>query len=140
MYEQIIEETRQEMNARKRRKTRSVYLLPGIEREEDNIARFIDIVCRQNGTNREEIKEKGKKTELVEVRFIIAYLLAEYFDVLHREVARIIGRDHATVSHALKKCPDYNATDPRFKRKFDRAENEARKYKKGKHGKKKRSG
>jgi chromosomal replication initiation ATPase DnaA len=63
---------------------------------------------------------RGEK--LVEARFLFMVMMVNFTKDKYRDIAGMLGKDHATVSHAIKTTCNMCDTDRDYKAKFERIE------------------
>ena len=60
------------------------------------------LVCSIHEVSREEIYSKSRKHNYVQVRKIIAFFAAYYFDLVHEDIAQYLQRERSTVSSHIQ--------------------------------------
>lgn len=72
--------------------------------DETEVEKRIRIVCEATGISRKDIFGKSRLSEIVEARHLLCYSLRETMTT--SDVGRIVGLDHSSVVHAVKKIKD----------------------------------
>lgn len=75
---------------------------------------IINKVCEHFDINEEQLKSKRRNRELVDARGIIMYLLHKYKGQTSTSVAKLFGKNHATVLHQSRKIEGYMDVDREF--------------------------
>jgi len=57
---------------------------------------------------------------LVTARFMFMVFMVKYSKETYKLISSVVGKDHATVNHAIKKVQDLCDTDPEYKLIYDR--------------------
>lgn len=65
-----------------------------------------------------DINKIGRKSELVEARFIYFYILRESEKITFQKIADTLNMNHASVLHGYKKAKYWIETDYKFKDKY----------------------
>jgi chromosomal replication initiator protein len=89
----------------------SPYALVGIRKDDlpkilgqMNPDEIIDAVCDFYKVTRPQIKERCRKREIIQARFVASYFLRTYTKLTLKEIAGYFGKgmtDHTTVMHAI---------------------------------------
>lgn len=62
---------------------------------------LIEIICEETGVPAEKVKVKGRETEVVAARNLIAYYGATFTNLSLKSIGRQLGgRDHSTIIHS----------------------------------------
>jgi len=86
-------------------------ITPRSGRERDVFAALADCF----GIDKDEIKERTRRRDIVRPRQMIMYLLREYGGMSFPAIGRLVGnRDHTTVIHSYVKIKNEIAMDPRI--------------------------
>lgn len=68
------------------------------------VEKRIRIVCEATGISRKDVFGKSRLSEIVEARHLLCYFLNK--DLTTTDTGRIMGLDHSSVVHAVKKIKD----------------------------------
>jgi chromosomal replication initiator protein len=72
------------------------------------IAKLEAVIYEYTGINADVIKSKTRKTEIVTIRFIQAWLMKKYTFMSLCSIGKHMGgRDHSTIIHVLKTIEDW---------------------------------
>lgn len=63
----------------------------------------------------ELIRARTRRRDIVEARFICAYLMKQHTKMTLTEIGWSLNRDHTTIIHALKAVGDRMDTEPAFR-------------------------
>jgi len=75
----------------------------------------------------DDMEYRGR--EYVLTRQLISVFLWRYSKMTAREIGKIFGKDHATISHSKKTIDNLCETDSRFREKFNRIDNRIKQFK-----------
>lgn len=79
------------------------------------IAKLEAVIYEYTGIDTEVIKSKTRKTEIVTIRFIQAWLMKKYTFMSLCSIGKHLGgRDHSTIIHVLKKVEDWQEQPKMF--------------------------
>ena len=100
----------------------SPYLFPGLKLDQKNkqqikndskLLRYkvtkeeiLEIIANECGITVSQILDKTRKKEVVNGRFIFCGIMNDYFNYTLKRIGDVVGRDHTTVIHAIKKFKD----------------------------------
>lgn len=86
------------------------------------VEKRIRIVCEATGISRKDIFGKSRLSEIVEARHLLCYFLNK--DLTTTDTGRIMGLDHSSVVHAVKKIKDLlSINDKRIVELVNKVEN-----------------
>lgn len=86
------------------------------------VEKRIRIVCEATGIPQKDVFSKSRKAEIVEARHLLCYLLNK--DLTTMDVGKVMGLDHSTVVHAVKKIKDLlSINDKRIVELVNKVEN-----------------
>lgn len=128
MVKPIGELNKRQMETIKNNYKGSPYIYPGTININDTpkyAAELIkNAICEMYSITIEEIKSPRRNKGITELRHIMAYLIKKNIKnrIILAGVGEHIGRDHASVIHAIKKVRNWMDTDSAFKRKVKRIE------------------
>jgi chromosomal replication initiator protein len=72
------------------------------------IAKLEAVICQYTGIDTEVIKSKTRKSEIVIIRFIQAWLMKRYTFMSLCSIGKHLGgRDHSTIIHVIKTVEDW---------------------------------
>jgi chromosomal replication initiator protein len=81
---------------------------------------IIKIIAGFYSINPEQIYEKTRKKEIVNIRQITMYVLREFFNISYPAIGKEIGgRDHTTVIHSYEKVKEKMKDDPSLIQELD---------------------
>ena len=75
----------------------------------------------------DDMEYRGR--EYVLTRQLISVMLWNHSKMTEREIGKIFGKDHATISHSKKTINNLYDTDSRFREQFDRIDNRIKQFK-----------
>ena len=100
----------------------SPYLFPGLKLDQKNkqqikndskLLRYkvtkeeiLEIIANECGITVSQILDKTRKKEVINGRFIFCGIMNDYFNYTLKRIGDVVGRDHTTVIHAIKKFKD----------------------------------
>jgi len=77
------------------------------------IDEIVKMIAGYYGVHPEQIYEKSRKKEIVQIRQIVMYILREFFNISYPTIGKEIGgRDHTTVIHSYEKVKEMMKEDP----------------------------
>ena len=76
------------------------------------------IICYGEGVSPEDVKREDRAKELVFARHLIMYFSVILGVGSYAMIGELMGKDHATISHALKAIANYIGTDKSVKAKI----------------------
>ena len=82
---------------------------------------FIKIASRHTGISIEDIQGKCRSREIVDVRYVLMYLIRKYTLLSLSQIGASFGRDHSTVVYGIQTATtliDSRFGSDRFKRLF----------------------
>lgn len=65
---------------------------------------------------------KNRKTEYVNCRFAVFYILRKYTKMSFKNIGQLYGRNHTTAIHAIQTCNDLMETDEVYRRNINNIE------------------
>jgi chromosomal replication initiation ATPase DnaA len=87
-----------------------------------SLAEKIQAVIKFETGNDPLILRHYRGGERVEARQIFIVMMVKYTKLTYREIAGMLGKDHATVNHCLNQVQNLLDTDKQFKIMYDRIE------------------
>ena len=83
----------------------SPYIYPGLDTKTipSDLDIILSMVCRVSGVSKGEILSESRKREVVEARQIYCYYARKKTEHSSAKIGNLIGQDHATVLHSIKK-------------------------------------
>lgn len=74
--------------------------------------RIVRVVCERFAISSEDIRSNSRAAQTVMARQICMTLLREFTNLSFAKVGRLLGRDHTTVVHGVKRMTRLRTTDP----------------------------
>lgn len=65
-----------------------------------------------------KIENETRQREYVEARMIYYWICYYFTNMNLTQIARTLGKNHATILHSIRNFPDFIETDKEFKQKF----------------------
>ena len=69
----------------------------------NDVVRIIDVVTSVTGVTEVEILSRRRGEDLIRARHIAAMLMIEMTDMSYAEIARVLNRDHTTITYIKNK-------------------------------------
>ena len=90
-----------DLNEKQQIKNNSKLLRYKITKEE-----ILEIIADECGITVGQILNKSRKREVINGRFIFCGIMNDYFSYTLKRIGGVVGRDHTTVIHAVRKFKD----------------------------------
>jgi len=99
-----------DLNEKQQIKNNSKLLRYKITKEE-----ILEIIADECGITVSQILTKSRKREVINGRFIFCGIMNDYFSYTLKRIGGVIGRDHTTIIHAVRKFRDRIRNEDDFK-------------------------